>query len=258
MNVVQQVDALYKDPGFSRRKILAMLRDANQATPNDPDILWRYAQALFTVGKMSSANTQAETANEALEIARQAALLAPENPTTHKWVGIILYDMDHFDDLRSKLMHAQSMLVHLKRACDLGGDAECFHLLGLVSLSIASLPWRKRVAAKALVPNAILPTFDDALASFEAFEAHEPKSNRLNVFCIAQVLAKLKRPAEAKAWLEICNAMVRTRGDKEKKLDSLVLALAKSLSLPLRPCPHPLSPRKKEPVVNNVAAVELV
>ncbi|KAF0697015.1 Aste57867_12289 [Aphanomyces stellatus] len=149
-------------------------------------------------------------------------------------IGVALADLDSLFHRHShrKIVNAQAMHRHLRWACDLGGDVECYHLCGIACLWLATLPWAKRVAAKLRDSAMVFPTIDEAYEAFTTYEAHEPQKNRMNVFCMAQTLVYLKRATEAKMWLETARKMPKVGSpDKEKRLDVLVATLTKTLAM---------------------------
>ncbi|CAK4643803.1 hypothetical protein LEN26_012328 [Aphanomyces euteiches] len=231
MSVLEIADAAFFDLTTDRAANVSFLEGALKDSSDDPQILWRLARATYDLGLLETTplETKRSLAFERVTMTTKALELAPDDPNVLKWAAIALSATNEFENAKTKLINVVRIRSLFQRACDVGGDALCHHLLGRCCYQLADMTWMQRTAARALVSEVPTSTYEEALRHFEACESKEPKTHKNNAFYMSQTLIKLKRKKEAKEWIQICILMPNTKGVTDEQLHAQALALDKQL-----------------------------
>ncbi|XP_064466673.1 regulator of microtubule dynamics protein 1-like isoform X2 [Ornithodoros turicata] len=197
--VKQEVDCLHKSEEHKAAyDILIKYKDSK-----DPEMLWRVARVIFKCQEHGEKKDKEAAINEALSYLDKALSFGGGNiGQLHKWYAALLGSREQHHSLKEKIQEAHSIRDHITKAVQLTpSDPSSFHILGKWCFEVAAVPWYTRKAAKMLVAELPMSTYEEALKNFMKAEELQPNFYSRNTLMIGKVLLEMNKRAEGVQYL---------------------------------------------------------
>jgi len=229
--IVAQADVQYAQNDFEGQ--IKLLEAGIQAHPENAELLWRLARALYQDAhqKPDDKVEQKALLEKAYDVAQQVITVNEDHWGGHKWSGIILGSLGDFKASKDKIASAFTVKSFFLRAEDLApDDATIQHALGKWCFTVANISWLERQSASVLIATPPTSSYEEALEHLN--KCHQLAANNpafqgvvtLNCFLIAQCYEGLKKFPEAKEWYQKC---INAGGTTKPEEDSIETAKQK-------------------------------
>jgi len=170
-DILAEVDRL-ADTGRDATRCVALLDRANDLSPDNAEVLWRYCRSfdeMFMATK--DLKKREDLARRGAALGTRATELAPANPAAHRWRGIMLGRSVDFMGIKEKVATGVVVREEFERALELdpvGG----YSLFCMASwyLAVAQLSWMERKAATVIFKNFPENPYADGLEIFARAE----------------------------------------------------------------------------------------
>jgi len=198
---VKTADDLY-DQGKTA-ELHSFLKNAVSNSPNDANLLWRYARACHDLSLLENDKEKKKAlVYEAYENAKKAIDKDKNNFACHKWAGITLSSIGDYEGTKVKISNAFTIKEYFANAIALNDkDPTSHHLLGLWCFTFADMSWVMTKLAATLFATPPSSTYQEALDRFLFAENLEPNFYKKNTVMIGKTLQKMNKHNEAKLWL---------------------------------------------------------
>ena len=219
--VLAKADTMY-DQG-SWNALYQWMRVAKEDTPEDPEVLWRFARAAYEFSEQPDLPTKQVHAlrYEAFEATKAGLVFGPDNYKCHLWYGIMLNAIGDLEGSKAKITNLVVVKGHWLKATELNpNDATSWHLLGRWCKGIVEISWLNKQIAQAIFGRIPPSSYGEALVYFERAEQIDPGFWLKNQLAIAECMIALERKEEGKKWLErALRVKVKTEEDKVARKD---------------------------------------
>jgi len=185
-----------------------LLKELEKSHPNDPEVLWRIAQAHFDF----SDNTEdkgliKKHIQEGFDYADKALKIDDNNWGAHKWYGIMIGRKGEIEGIKQKIINAYEVSDHVLRSIELNPDDDGnYHVMGRWNYDLDDLSWAMRKFASAFFAKPPVGEFEQAKYYFSKAAELNPGDVR-NHLWLGKTYIKLKDKRSAKKVLEACLAI---------------------------------------------------
>lgn len=206
-NQLAQADQFQEADQF--RDNYDLLKKLEKSYPNDPEVLWRIAQAHFDFSdNTEDKNLIKKHVLDGFEYAKRALSIDPDNWGAHKWYGIMIGRKGEIEGIKQKIKNAYEVSDHVLRSIELNpNDAGNYHVMGRWNYDLDDLSWVMRKFAETFFAKPPEGDFEKARYYFEKAVELEPEDIR-NQLWLGKTLIKLDDRKSAKVVLEKCLAIV--------------------------------------------------
>jgi tetratricopeptide (TPR) repeat protein len=185
-----------------------LLKELEKSHPNDPEVLWRIAQAHFDF----SDNTESKELIkkhilEGFEYAENALEIDDNNWGAHKWYGIMIGRIGEIEGIKQKIKNAYEVSDHVLRSIELNPyDDGNYHVMGRWNYDLNDLSKAMRIFAATFFAKPPIGKFTEAKKYFSKAAELNPSDVR-NYLWLGKSHIKLKDRRNAKKALEACLAI---------------------------------------------------
>jgi tetratricopeptide (TPR) repeat protein len=146
--LIEQGDAEVK--AMHSPEALALFQQAAKEDPQNADILLRISQQYSNlIGQAKSPEEALDDAKQSLDAAKQAVVIAPDDPKAHLAVAIAYGRMTDFDDNRTKIEDSRLVKSEAEKTLDLDPREDiAYHVLGRWNYGVATLSPVMKLIAK--------------------------------------------------------------------------------------------------------------
>eukprot|EP00301_Raphidiophrys_heterophryoidea_P019417 c4356_g1_i1.p1 GENE.c4356_g1_i1~~c4356_g1_i1.p1 ORF type:complete len:239 (+),score=72.77 c4356_g1_i1:39-719(+) len=176
-------------------------KNALAAHPDNVDVLWRAARAIYEWAASQQEGTAEKKALvlEAAEVGKKALDLAPERWETNKWAAITIGRKGDYADTKEKIQNAFLIKEWATKALEKHPDDWTLnHVLGMWHFQIASTGFIQRQIASALFATPPTSTYEEAIPFLEKADQLFP--NPRSRFSLGETYEKLGNKAKATEW----------------------------------------------------------
>lgn len=219
--VVQHADQLYDEDNVEELvKLLKSFPD-----PEQYEIKWRLARALFALSKTADAKTKKELVNEAFVRIQEALALKEDHFAGHKWMAILLDKKSGLDGIKERIGQLENVKRHMERAVELNPqDPTSWYILGEFALGLAEINWVTLKIVNTLFATPPRGTYEEALTYFKKAEDTEPDFYSMNYLMLGKCYLGLNNKEMAREWLtKASEVTVKNEDDKNCKQEALKL-----------------------------------
>mmetsp|Transcript_27705 Transcript_27705/g.68490 ORF Transcript_27705/g.68490 Transcript_27705/m.68490 type:complete len:324 (+) Transcript_27705:85-1056(+) len=204
VGIVRKADEMFEQGDYL--ELLTFLEGKGVADAVDPELLWRFARALYDVADKTGLSDKAAKqalVERAMSVIESALVGGAENFAVRKWYGIILNKVGEYQGTKATIKNSFVVREHWEAAARLApGDATSRALLGEWCMGVAGLSAITRSVASAIFASPPTATYKEALQHFIAAENIQPGFWLKNQLNIAKCCVQVKDSAQARVWLE--------------------------------------------------------
>jgi tetratricopeptide (TPR) repeat protein len=118
---------------------------ALEASPRDPEILWRMARLYVCMGEVAEDSIRGRLFRRAEEYARESIALDPDRPEAHTWLAGALGYVAYYSSSREQVGLVREVLQETDRAVALDpNDDAAYSIRGSTYRALGSVGWFKR------------------------------------------------------------------------------------------------------------------
>jgi len=201
--MLPQIDKLLNGSTAEQEQAYSILSNYTQGQSHDPEFLWRFAKATFTLRLSHGDEEKKEMCYRANELASEALQLTDQISNVHKWYAITLGALGDYEPMKVKIQNGFAFKEHIDKAMEMDPtDATNYHLRGRWCYSVYMLSWVERNAAAALFASPPTSTADESLHFFQKAEELNPEEWKENKLYIAKCYIAKGDYYAAVVWLD--------------------------------------------------------
>jgi len=173
--LIQQGDAQVKARHIP--EALALFEQAAQFTPDDPAILLRISQQCDSLIPQAKSPAEAQAfATRALDLAKKAVALAPDNPKAHLALAVAYGRLTDFVDNRTKIEYSRYIKDEAAETIQLDPNEDyAYHVLGRWNYGVATLSPVLKLMARYIYGGLPDASLEDAVRDFKKAIAIAPQ-----------------------------------------------------------------------------------
>jgi hypothetical protein len=199
------MDADEQADGARLEALVGKLQRLREIEFEEPEVLWRYARAAYTLATMPSTSSarRKELILAGLRAIDDARRRERNKPEIWRWAAVLLDASDQYCSTGEGIRNAYVVKNNFEEALAINpGDVESLHQWGRWCLKWAQSSSLWRTYARSLVAEPPSPTLEDAREKFLKVEQLDPGFWPANQLYLGLVEEALGHKQEAAEWFE--------------------------------------------------------